>query len=1036
VGLRKFISGVTAIAVVAGVSLIGPLAGATAAIQYVVTRAISVPADVWNGRGDLVVSPDGSRVYVESAYDKPISVIDVGAMTVTESISVGYPTAVGLSPDGETLVVASEPDGKVTLLDVESPHTSRSVNVPICGWPAVVSPTSNVAYVASRSGYDCSASLITIKSIDMETNSVLGTMPVGHFVMDMAMSADGSRLYAVGGEGRSYVSVINTAMGSVSDTVEIGRNLSSAAVSPDGRWLYLSDKVTNGLVYVMDTSTDTVVSTIAVGADPRRVAVSQDGGRVFVANKGDNTVSVIDTVQRAVIATVGVPFGASAVKVSPSGQIFVLGSAKVSVLSIQSSPLEPRQVSASPSNGSAYVTWQEPSDDGGSAVLRYDVTSNPGGHTCTWFADSLGCTVVGLSNGTQYTFTVTATNAIGTSRASTPSDPVSFVPGNPPGAVTDVGASPGAGAAVVSWRPPSEVGDSPLTGFRVVSSPGNFECSAPADGTSCEVDGLTNGVPYLFTVYAASAAGEGLGAVSDEAVPFSLPGVPGNVRAGVKSSSSAEVRWDAASANGSAITGYVLHVSRDNGVSWNESMIGVATKINAPGVTGSAQAAWVSIAAVNAGGRSAFSDPVLVTTTGVKSSVRVSVVDGDGVPVIGGAITWAMSNGAASSSKTYGLTDDGIIDFPLAPAGAVDVTVTGALTESGATVSGVFHGYLGFSSTVLQLPDAPVAARSVTVELPNGLPVPGVTVGLNPNEGQYQDSDCLEWAIGDLSPEDYCLEGGYATPSKTGGFSFSKTVQGFTFTVPRVAQTLTDANGKVVLSGFTNGQPRVDVSYDDGIITQAKSVVLRNAETIVSLDYMPWVEVSADSLAAGLGAAVTIPVSVETGDAEIASRSRLARANQGIKVTVLPPAGAGKGTCKAKLTAATNKAGKASLTVCATKSGMYRFKTEGAAAVDGVLLKVKGAAPMSPTAVTIRSLSVGTAKASWNPPAYGGGFTITNYVITATAKGKPTVTKTVAGSVKSISLTGLANATRYTVKIQAKTAKGLSDPVTLSVPVA
>jgi hypothetical protein len=193
---------------------------------------------------------------------------------------------------------------------------------------------------------------------------------------------------------------------------------------------------------------------------------------------------------------------------------------------------------------------------------------------------------------------------------------------------------------------------------------------------------------------------------------------------------------------------------------------------------------------------------------------------------------------------------------------------------------------------------------------------------------------------------------------------------------------------------------------------------------------------SANAIVARLGVAVTIPVSVETGDAEIASRSRLARSNKGIQVTVLPPAGAGKGTCKAKLTATTNRDGKAALTVCATKSGLYRFEAEGAAAVDGVLIKVKGAAPMSPKAVTVRSLSVGTAKASWNAPTYDGGSTITSYVITATAKGKPTVIKTVAGTVKSISLTGLANATKYTVKIQAKSVKGLSDPYTVIVPVA
>jgi hypothetical protein len=719
----------------------------------------------------------------------------------------------------------------------------------------------------------------------------------------------------------------------------------------------------------------------------------------------------------------GTDFTATVVAIGSTGTS--APSAAVS-FSTEYRPDAPSRVTVQQSGTIAAVSW--------SAVTgadSYVVRVSPGNASCESVQRT--CTVSGLTRGDRYAVQVFTVDSSIESEGSTA---VSFVAGDTPGVVSGVGVVPGAGTAVVSWTAPTDPGDSVVTGYRVESAPGGRECVAVAPDTSCEVEGLTNGVPYLFEVFASNAVGEGEGVVSEEAIAFTWPGTPGNVRVGLRLASSAELRWDAAASNGSAITGYVLNVSRDDGATWTESEIGVVTKANVPGLTSSAQAAWVEVAAVNARGQSAFSAPVLVTTTGVKSSVRVAVVDAAGEPVIGGAITWAMSNGAASSSKTYGLTDDGIIDFPLAPAGAVNVTVTGALTADGATVSGIFNGHLGFTSTVLQLPEVAIAARTVTVELPNGLPVPGVAVGLNPDEGQYQDSDCLEWAYGDLGANDFCLDDSYGPPSRTGGFAFSKTVQGFTFTVPKVAQTLTDANGKVVLSGFTNGQPRVDVSYDDGIITQAKSVVLRNTDTVVQLDYMPWVEVSADSLAAGLGAAVTIPVSVETGDAEIASRSRLARANQGIKVTVLPPAGAGKGTCKAKLTAATNLAGKASLTVCATKSGMYRFKTEGAAAVDGVLLKVKGAAPMSPTAVTVRSLSVGTAKASWNPPAYAGGSPIINYVITATAKGKSTVIKTVAGTVKSISLTGLANATKYTVKIQAKTVKGLSDPYTVIVPVA
>lgn len=519
------------------------------------------------------------------------------------------------------------------------------------------------------------------------------------------------------------------------------------------------------------------------------------------------------------------------------------------------------------------------------------------------------------------------------------------------------------------------------------------------------------------------------------------PSAPGRVREGVRSVSSVQVRWDAAAGNGSAVSGYVVGVSRDGGVSWVETGVGLPVavgvsppqfRVNVPGLSGVAQAALVRVQAVNARGSGAWSDPVLVTTTGSRSSVRVSVVDAEGVPVIGGAITWRMVSGAASSSRTYGLTDDGVIDFPLAPAGLVDVTVTGALTESGASVSGVFRGTLGFTSTVLRLPEAPVASRVVAVRLPNGLPVPGVTVALDPAEGQYRDADCLEWAVGDLGPADYCLDGQYGAPSLPGGFTFSRVVGAFTFTVPRVAQTVTDANGEVRLTGFSNGQPRVDVSYDDGIISQAKSVVLRNASTVIELDYMPWVEVAAESLTARSGAAVTIPVTVETSSGS----SGVARSGAGVKVTVVPPPGAARGTCRDQLTATTNSRGVARVTVCATKSGMYRFKTEGAAAVDGVLIRVRGAAPMAPTSVTVRSLSVGTARATWAAPVFDGGFPVTEYVITATAKGKPTVTETVPATTRNFTLKRLANATTYTVRIQARTARGLSDPVTTTTPIA
>ena len=57
-----------------------------------------------------------------------------------------------------------------------------------------------------------------------------------------------------------------------------------------------------------------------------------------------------------------------------------------------------------------------PADDGGSPVLDYMATAIPGGATCTTAGTS--CVVSGLANGTAYTFTVTARNAIGISAPS------------------------------------------------------------------------------------------------------------------------------------------------------------------------------------------------------------------------------------------------------------------------------------------------------------------------------------------------------------------------------------------------------------------------------------------------------------------------------------------------------------------------------------------------------------------------------------------------------------------------------------------
>lgn len=78
-------------------------------------------------------------------------------------------------------------------------------------------------------------------------------------------------------------------------------------------------------------------------------------------------------------------------------------------------------------NAGSNITWSAPVSDGGSEITGYTVTSSTG-ETCVSVTTT--CSMTGLTNGVAYTFTVTATNAIGTSTTSiasltaTPAAPV------------------------------------------------------------------------------------------------------------------------------------------------------------------------------------------------------------------------------------------------------------------------------------------------------------------------------------------------------------------------------------------------------------------------------------------------------------------------------------------------------------------------------------------------------------------------------------------------------------------------------------
>src|SRR5262249_21220985 len=83
-------------------------------------------------------------------------------------------------------------------------------------------------------------------------------------------------------------------------------------------------------------------------------------------------------------------------------------------------------IAAQAGNASATIAWSAPVSDGGTKITSYTVGAMkagvPTGVNVTVPSPATGALLSGLTNGTTYTFVVRATNAIGDSPASAPSN--------------------------------------------------------------------------------------------------------------------------------------------------------------------------------------------------------------------------------------------------------------------------------------------------------------------------------------------------------------------------------------------------------------------------------------------------------------------------------------------------------------------------------------------------------------------------------------------------------------------------------------
>ena len=664
-------------------------------------------------------------------------------------------------------------------------------------------------------------------------------------------------------------------------------------------------------------------------------------------------------------------------------------------------PATPTISSVTGSDGGATVTISAGS--GGGAPASYTVTSSPTGGSCTITAPAASCSVSPLTNGTAYTFSVTATNSTGTSSAATST---AITPAGKPDAPTGVTATIGNGSATVSFIAPTSTGGPAITGYTITSSPAGASCVVSANATTYSCTGLTNGTAYTFAVTANNGVSTSDASTSSLAVtPATVPGAPTSITATSSSSGVATVSFTAPSSNGgSVITGYIVTSSPAGAT----CTVGAnATTYSCSGLTDGTVYTFTAVATNAIGNSVAGTASAALTTQGAASApTTISAVAGDGQATI--TFSGANANGSTITSYTIQAYDGS----GSAVTGAT-CTATTSATNGSCSITGLTNGsQYTFKATTNSTANSTSVSSAASISTTSVTPAkaPEAPSGVTATAGTGK------------------IVVAWTEPADNGAAITSYTVQAF------------NSDGNAV-TGATCVATAPATTCEVSTNLEAGSAYTFK---VTATSAVGTSNVSTASSSASINAAPSAPRNVTaikgnttatvSWDAPLDSRGS---ALTGYTVTAYTSGNVAAGTC-------TSVAPTETCTVTGLTNGTpYTFKVT---ATNGIGTSAQSTAsspatpstvPNAPTGITVAS---GDAQATitFTAPTNNGGSSVTGYTVTASDG------STISGSTSPLTLTGLTNGVAYTFTVKATNINGdsvassasvSSTPVASSAPV-
>ena len=147
-----------------------------------------------------------------------------------------------------------------------------------------------------------------VSVVDLGTNEVTGTIPVGQAPVSVAYSSDSHLLYVVN-SGSSSISIVDTQQNGVVGTIPTGAQPAAMVVTFDPKFGFVSNSGSDS-VSLLDLRARTLELNIPVGTSPFSLMLDPDENFLYVTNTGSGSLSVIDVNADRVAGTValgGVP---------------------------------------------------------------------------------------------------------------------------------------------------------------------------------------------------------------------------------------------------------------------------------------------------------------------------------------------------------------------------------------------------------------------------------------------------------------------------------------------------------------------------------------------------------------------------------------------------------------------------------------------------------------------------------------------------------------------------------------------------------